>query len=78
MTQGVTSSISGTTTTYVVTDSGGNTATVTAAAVPGGLSFSSSGSLRLDGQIMFDTLLKMLVTGLRPNVMQNTVESFQN
>ncbi len=79
MTQGVTSSISGTTTTYVVTDSAGNTATVNAAALPGGLTFSSSANaLLLDGQIIFKTLVTMLIQGLRPNVIQNTVASFSN
>jgi hypothetical protein len=75
---GITSSVTGTTTTYVVTDVKGNTSTVTAAATPGGLSFSSSGALLLDGQIMFATLVKMLVTGLRPSSMTNTVASFTN
>ena len=74
----ITSSISGTTTTYVVTDAGGNTATVTAAAFPGGLSFASSAPLLPDGQIQFATLTKMLVTGLRPLVLSNTAASFTN
>jgi hypothetical protein len=78
MAAGITSSISGTTTTYVITDQKGNTATVAAVAPPGGLSFSSSGSLLIDGQILFQTLMNMLTTGLRPNVMMNTTASFQN
>jgi hypothetical protein len=78
MAAGITSSIAGTTTTYVITDQGGNTATVTALAMPGGLSFASSGPLEIDGQILFQTLMNMLTTGLRPNVMMNTVASFQN
>lgn len=78
MAQGITSSVSGSTTTYVVTDGAGNTVTVTALAPPGGLSFSSSGSLLPGGQIMLNTLLEMLVTGLRPNVILNTTASFSN
>jgi hypothetical protein len=76
MSGGITSTVSGTTTTYVITDQAGNTATIAASAPPGGLNFSGSGSLELDGQILMQTLVNMLVTGLRPNVLMNTVASF--
>jgi hypothetical protein len=78
MASGITSTVSGTNTTYVITDQGGNTATIIATATPGGLSFSGSGFLEIDGQIMMQTLLTMLTTGLRPNVIMNTVASFSN
>ena len=78
MSAGITSSVSGNTTTYVITDQKGNTATVAAVAAPGGLTFSSSGGILIDGQILMQTLMTMLSTGLRPNVMVNSVASFQN
>lgn len=75
----ITSSYVGTTTTYVVTDAGGNTATITALAPPGGLSFASSANpLLIDGQVQFHTLAQMLTTGLRPLVITGTVASFTN
>lgn len=74
----ITSSVSGTTTTYVITDQGGHTCTITALAVPGGLSFASSGALEIDGQIMLQTLVNMLSSGLRPNVLLPTTASFSN
>ena len=74
----ITSSVSGTTTTYTITDQSNNTYTVTALAPPGGVSISSSGSPLIDGEQLLTTLLQMLSTGLRPNVMVNTKASFNN
>lgn len=76
MAAGITSSVSGSTTTYVITDQAANTLTIAALARPGGLTFTSSGALLADGQIMAGTLITMLTTGLRPNVMVGTVASF--
>ena len=78
MAAGVTSSVSGTTTTYVITDHAGNTLTVAAGAPPAGLTFTSSGALVSDGQILLQTLTNLLVTGLRPNVIPGTVASFSS
>lgn len=78
MAQGITSVVSGSTTTYVITDQGGDTLTIAAVAPPGGLTFTSSGALKADGQIMAQNLLTMLQTGLRPNVMLGTTASFSN
>jgi hypothetical protein len=78
MSAGITSSVSGNTTTYVITDSGGNTLTVVAPAAPGGLTYTSSGALLISGQQLLTVLNLMLQTGLRPNVIGNTVASFSN
>lgn len=72
----ITSSVSGSTTTYVITDQASNTLTITALAPPGGLTFVSSGALLVDGQIVLGNLLLELQTGLRPNVLANTTASF--
>lgn len=74
----ITSSISGSTTTYVITDQAGNTLTLAAQAAPGGLTFTSSGALLQDGAALAQVLLTMLSTGLRPNVMLNTTASFNS
>lgn len=77
----VTSSIAGTTTTYVITDQKSNTLTIAAAApgpAGGGITYTSSGALLGDGQEIVQTLMTMLVTGLRPNVIVGTNASFSN
>lgn len=72
----ITSSVSGTTTTYVITDEQGNAITVTAPPNPQVISFSGSGLI--DGQQLLTTLMQMLSTGLRPNVILNSKASFSN
>lgn len=60
---------SGQTTTYVVTDTEGNTCTITLTQSYGGgntLTFASSGGLHTDGQLQVTTLMQMLSTGLVP------------
>jgi hypothetical protein len=77
----ITSTYSNNVTTYVITDQAGDTLTVAAAApqiAGGGLTFTSSGALRADGQILLNTLMTMLVTGLRPNVQVGSQASFTN
>lgn len=74
----VTSSISGTSTVYVITDQANNTLTITAGTPPAGLTFVSSGALLTDGQVLLSTLMQLLSTGLRPNVILNTNASFSN
>jgi hypothetical protein len=77
----ITSSLSGTSTVYVITDEKANTLTVTAAApqTGGAISFASSASgLLMDGQILLQTLWNMLCTGLRPNVQSGSNASFTN
>jgi len=78
MAAGITSTVAGNTVTYVITDSGGNTLTVVAPPAPAGITYTSSGSLLESGQQLLSTLQLMLQTGLRPNVMVNTVASFSN
>jgi hypothetical protein len=78
----ITSSVSGSTTTYTITDVAGNTATVTA---PGTGAFwkaasvtvSAVGGLLADGIAVLNNLLGMLNTNLRPNVIPGT-NSFSN
>ncbi len=66
------------TTTYVITDARGNTLTIAAAAQPGGSTFTSAGALAPDGMALASSLLLMLQTGLRPNVIVNTNSSLSN
>ena len=76
----ITSSVSGVTTTYVITDQAGNTATVTAVgAPPGQVGISTTGlGLLLDGQALLTNLMQMLETNLRPNVIPGTTASLSN
>lgn len=63
--------VTGATTTYVITDTEGNTVTVAALQTYGGgrtLTFSSSGGLHVDGQAQLSTLMQLLSTGLTPGV----------
>lgn len=56
-------------TTYVITDSEGNTVTVVLTQTYGGgrlLTFASSGGLHQDGQQTLTTLMQLLSTGLTP------------
>ena len=64
-----TKTVSGNTTTYVITDTEGNSVTVAALQTYGGgrtLTFSSSGGLHVDGQLQLTTLMQLLSTGLTP------------
>ena len=64
-----TKTVSGNTTTYVITDSEGNSVTVAALQTFGGgrtLTFTSSGGLHVDGQLQLTTLMQLLSTGLTP------------
>jgi hypothetical protein len=64
-----TKSVSGNTTTYVITDTEGNSVTIAALQTFGGgrtLTFSSSGGLHVDGQAQVTTLMQLLSTGLTP------------
>lgn len=66
----ISSSTSNQTTTYVVTDTEGNTATIVLLNSYGGgrtLTFSSDGGLHQDGQQQVTTLMQMLSTGLTPS-----------
>lgn len=72
----ITSSVSAGTTTYVITDQSGNTATITAPAPPGVVSL--SGGVLPDGQALLTTLMLMLQTNLRPSVLVNTTASFSS
>lgn len=74
----ITSTASGGTITYIITDQANNTVTITAPAPPGGLTFVNSGALLADGQQLLSSLILMLQTGLRPNVMANTTASFSS
>lgn len=65
----ITKSVSGSVTTFVITDQEGNTLTmaVTSGAVTGNtIVFTSSGGLHYDGMAMASTLLLQLQTGLIP------------
>lgn len=73
----ITSSVSGVTTTYTITDVQGNTATVTAPAAGSAwkvalVTVSAAAGLLADGLRLLTTLMEMLGTGLRPNVIPNT------
>lgn len=60
---------SGNITTYVITDTEGNSVTVVLNNLVGGgrvLTFSSSGGLHNDGQLQLTTLMQQLSTGLTP------------
>ena len=64
-----TKTVSGNTTTYVITDIEGNSVTVAALQTFGGgrtLTFTSSGGLHVDGQLQLTTLMQLLSTGLTP------------
>ena len=64
-----TSTTSGNTTTYVITDLEGNTVTVVLTNTFGGgrlITFTSSGGLHQDGQQTLTTLMQLLSTGLTP------------
>lgn len=66
---GMTKSVSGSTTTYVITDMVGSTVTASVVTddITGNLvTFSSSGGLHYDGLAMLDTLVQLLATGLLP------------
>lgn len=66
---GQTKTVSGNTSTYVITDTEGSSVTVAALQTYGGgrtLTFSSSGGLHLDGQQMLTTLMQLLSTNLSP------------
>ena len=57
------------TTSYVVTDNTGASATIAVSQTPGGvttMAFSSSGGLHSDGQLAMRVLLGQLTTGLNP------------
>jgi hypothetical protein len=64
-----TKTVSGNVTTYVITDVEGSSVTVTATQSYGAgrtLTFSSSGGLHVDGQLILTTLMQQLSTGLSP------------
>ena len=64
-----TKTVSGNTTTYVITDTEGKSVTVAALQTYGGgrtLTFTSSGGLHVDGQLQLTTLMQLLSTGLTP------------
>jgi hypothetical protein len=64
-----TKTVNGNITTYVITDAQGNSATVVATQTFGAgrtLTFSSSGGLHVDGQLLLTTLMQLLSTGLSP------------
>lgn len=64
-----TKTTSGNITTYVITDTEGNSVTVVLNNLIGGgriLTFSSAGGLHQDGQQQLTTLMQMLSTGLTP------------
>ena len=78
----IVSTTSGNTTTYTITDQAGNTGTVTAPSsgaprTAATIGFSITGLLA-DGIQLLNTLVEMLNSGLRPNVMPGTVASFQS
>jgi hypothetical protein len=75
----VTSSVSGVSTTYVVTDGLSNTVTVVANSNTGAVSFTSSANgLRHDGMIVLNTLVTMLTSGIIPNAQVGQTASFSN
>lgn len=65
-----TKTVSGTTTTYVITDMEGNTLTLVASPNPIttqlSVTFTSSGALHSDGLALTSTLVLLLQTGLTP------------
>ena len=64
-----TSTVSGNTTTYVITDAEGATVTVALTNTFGGgrtCTFASSGNVHQDGQQALVTLMQMVSTGLTP------------
>lgn len=64
-----TKTVSGNTTTYVITDVEGNSVTVAYTNTYGGgtsCTFVSSGGLHVDGQQELTTLMQLLSTGLTP------------
>jgi len=64
-----TKTVSGNTTTYVITDTEGSSVTVVLVQTFGGgrlLTFSSLGGLHQDGQAQLTTLMQLLSTGLTP------------
>lgn len=64
-----TKTVSGSVTTYVITDTEGNTVTVAATQTYGGgmtTTFASSGGLHTDGQQQLTTLMQLVSTGLLP------------
>ena len=65
----MTKTVSGNTSTYVITDAKGATATVALTNTFGGgmtCTFSSSGNVHQDGQQQLVTLMQMVSTGLTP------------
>lgn len=69
MAAGRTKTVSGQTTTYVITDTEGNTVTVALTQTFGGgrtCLFSSVGGLHVDGQLQLETLMQLISTGLTP------------
>lgn len=66
---GQTKTVSGNTTTYVITDVEGNSVTVAVTQSYGAswtVTFTSSGGLHVDGQQMLTTLMQLVSTGLTP------------
>jgi hypothetical protein len=64
-----TKTVVGNITTYVISDAEGNSVTVAATQTYGGgrtLTFSSSGGLHVDGQLLLATLMQLLSTNLSP------------
>lgn len=64
-----TKTVSGNTTTYIITDTEGNSVTVALLQTYGGgrlCTFSSSGGLHQDGQQQLTTLMQLISTGLTP------------
>lgn len=64
-----TKTVSGTTTTYVITDQASNTVTVVVTQVPGAAitsTFTSSGALLNDGTQLLTTLTQLIATGIVP------------
>lgn len=61
--------VNSTTINYIITDSEGNSVTVTLVQTFGGgrlLTFVSSGGLHVDGALQLTTLMQLLSTGLTP------------
>lgn len=66
---GQTKTVSGNTTTYVITDTEGSTVTVAFTNSFGGgftTTYASSGGLHVDGMQLLTTLMQLLSTGLTP------------
>lgn len=64
-----TKTVVGNVTTYVITDTEGSSVTIVATQSYGAgrtLTFSSSGGLHVDGQLLLATLMQLLSTGLSP------------